>query len=1238
MTVPPPESDGRSFPPRETLGSRDRGPFAPNENEALLTEKQLDRTLYAEAFREELRAVVQRRTRWQKPPEGADGAFGGSVAQVAPEGDAASKPPLSRWRRWLSRGRAIAAQIPGAIGDVFRRWRREARAEGPCRLPDELDASTANATRSSLAGLALSGGGIRSATFALGALQALAERKALGAFDFCSTVSGGGFTGGWWSAWLSRKERKPKDGIFPADERLEPDRYPAMLLQEADVQAGSNAKQEQHATVPDGSRSVMQHDPIHHLRLFSNYLTPRSGLLSGDTWRAITIISRNVVLTWLILIPVVLSAVLMGQLYFAGRDDVGYAFACSRPDGVPPAAAAAGTRSAPVIRIEPSTFCLLGPSSAAKVVYQHRFDSTAQGGRYRVAATHTVNGAWMPHRAVLLKRLSVLAAPLFSAAIILTVCTILWMLYSSQTMTMTALNFFGLALLVYILVSSDGTDAQSVLTQLWTEQFYGKRWGFATLGVVILLLAVLGVGPWMKELWKTASDRANAKPREFRVSRDQVRNAIVRWHSRATLVFLAWILGLLIVGFGHEISWFLFDPQTGQAAASARKAGGWTALAITTWSALLTFVKAFPSTKAQDAGAKEPALPSRIAMAVAPVLTVLAMTIACATAGRWILAHASGWSETGYAENGAAARALLTAVLFMLVFSLAEWVERPGTGGRKGAVLRALEGIGILAVLGGVIYWYMRGRSDGGLAASYTALSLSIAVLIWRYADADLTRTRKAAVLAGGALGAALTVLFLKPFLVNSAQTSPGMFITALGLLGVLSLLLFIDWVIRDEVNHRATTLATIALAGSFALVLLHHLPRDLPVIALRTTALGWAGFLIAWVIGLGWTIDPNLVSLNNFYKSRLVRAYLGASNAEERRHHDISETAPNDDVLLRNLANHCHGAPVHLVNATLNLVGGRDLATAQRSAALFTMSSQVCGSARTGYHHTAEYMDGTLSLGSAIAASGAAVSPTMGAKSVSSSLALLLALFNVRLGFWVPTPNRRRWRERQPTLWPFYLLSEAFSQTNDLGTYCYLTDGGHFDNTGVYALIERGCRYIYVLDDGADPTPCFSDMGDLIRRCRIDFGAEIDLVSGIATFGHDTNDGIAKSHTALGTITYRPAHLRMLGWSEEDIATKCRGYILWIKPTVTRNDSVDVQQYRLENSVFPQQTTTDQWYDEAQFESYRALGYQSVSEWLKELRTPVDINDPQTLFGRRRGKAVRDVQTSTTRWANVGL
>jgi hypothetical protein len=244
-----------------------------------------------------------------------------------------------------------------------------------------------------------------------------------------------------------------------------------------------------------------------------------------------------------------------------------------------------------------------------------------------------------------------------------------------------------------------------------------------------------------------------------------------------------------------------------------------------------------------------------------------------------------------------------------------------------------------------------------------------------------------------------------------------------------------------------------------------------------------------------------------------------------------------------------------------------------------------------------------------------------MGSKTPSSALTMWLAFLNVRLGFWAPTPNRRRWRSPQARLWPFYLLSECLSQTNDLGSYCYLTDGGHFDNTGLYALVERGCRYIVVVDCGADPTPTFSDIGEAIRRCRIDFGAEIDVAVQPFTRGKNR---LARTHFAVGSIRYSRSHAAALGW---DPLMDRHGIVVWIKPAVRHKDSADVRQYALENEDFPQQTTGDQWFNEAQFESYRRLGLESARSVLRHVTIPSGpVLDPASLFAEIEKAVARSV------------
>ena len=244
--------------------------------------------------------------------------------------------------------------------------------------------------------------------------------------------------------------------------------------------------------------------------------------------------------------------------------------------------------------------------------------------------------------------------------------------------------------------------------------------------------------------------------------------------------------------------------------------------------------------------------------------------------------------------------------------------------------------------------------------------------------------------------------------------------------------------------------------------------------------------------------------------------------------------------------------------------------------------------------------MYGRLTLGTAVAVSGAAVSPNMGSMTMSSSLAMLMTLFNIRLGYWAPTPDHASWQSPQARHWPWYTLRELLSQTTKQAKYCYLSDGGHFDNTGVYSLIQRGCKSIMMVDCGADPKPCFEDLGNLIRRCRIDFGAEINI--DITDFA-DTDSDVPVTRFLVGTITYSKTHLNLLGQMGEDRTAT----LILIKPSLTNEEatgsrthgiplaSTDLRQFRITHSDYPQISTADQWFGEAQFESYRRLGEISV-------------------------------------------
>src|SRR5205814_7983009 len=167
-------------------------------------------------------------------------------------------------------------------------------------------------------------------------------------------------------------------------------------------------------------------------------------------------------------------------------------------------------------------------------------------------------------------------------------------------------------------------------------------------------------------------------------------------------------------------------------------------------------------------------------------------------------------------------------------------------------------------------------------------------------------------------------------------------------------------------------------------------------------------------------------------------------------------------------------------------------------------------------------------------------------------------------------------------TGWSF---QELLSQTTDLLPFCYLTDGGDYDNSGVYSLIQRGCQTIVYADCGADPDTTLEDIGNLVRKVRIDFGTEIDLEKIVKAF----RSSPPGAHLVSGTIQYSEAHAQAIGLPDGER----KGTLIIVKPNLASPDttSVDVLQYSYLYSDFPQQPTADQWYDEAQFESYRRLG-----------------------------------------------
>jgi hypothetical protein len=295
---------------------------------------------------------------------------------------------------------------------------------------------------------------------------------------------------------------------------------------------------------------------------------------------------------------------------------------------------------------------------------------------------------------------------------------------------------------------------------------------------------------------------------------------------------------------------------------------------------------------------------------------------------------------------------------------------------------------------------------------------------------------------------------------------------------------------------------------------------------------------------------------------------------------------------------------PLLVINMALNVVGSSQLAWQERKAVSFTATPLSVGTgdlpSRTpsapeapgGYFRRAgEYAKG-ISLGSAMTVSGAAVSPNMGYSS-SPAYSILMTLFNVRLGAWYGNPGpggHKSFKRSGPLFSAIPLLSEALGITTGTRRFVYLSDGGHFDNLGVYEMLRRRCRLIVVSDGGEDGKMIFEDLGNAIRRAEIDlqvrvrfeaFNIAATLTEGSSTF-------------AIATITY----------PKPDAVT---GTLLYIKPCRDDRAPLPVRSYALLHDKFPHEQTTDQFFGESQFEAYRSLG-EHVIDRIAPSTTDADI------------------------------
>ncbi len=425
------------------------------------------------------------------------------------------------------------------------------------------------------------------------------------------------------------------------------------------------------------------------------------------------------------------------------------------------------------------------------------------------------------------------------------------------------------------------------------------------------------------------------------------------------------------------------------------------------------------------------------------------------------------------------------------------------------------------------------------------------------------------------------------------------------------------------------------------------------------------AGAVLTWCFGQTYPF-LNRSTLASLYGARLTRAYLGASNARRRHpaNQNITRVLVGDQIELADYAPHRAGGPLHILNVTLNETVSGQSQVEQRDRRGMNLALGPAGVSVAARHHALWKTDapgvrGTelaalprpgsgdrfmvfppsptsavaapatfgpepLDVGQWVATSGAAVSTGLGWRT-SVGLSVLLGLLNLRLGRWwlsgvdpalrgrgsgaasAGAGGLRRIGRAIARICPVqaHLLEELLARFHGPARrFWYLTDGGHFENTGGYELIRRRVPVILLCDNGADGGGGFTDVADLVRKVRTDFDAEIvflDAVARDAALGAVAEDDRLRILSHLGDLEDlgfggggadggrggdRFAALARVSYRDGGSSL-----LVVIKPRVTPGLPIDLREYRNANPDFPQQSTGDQFFDDRQWESHRKLG-----------------------------------------------
>ncbi len=380
---------------------------------------------------------------------------------------------------------------------------------------------------------------------------------------------------------------------------------------------------------------------------------------------------------------------------------------------------------------------------------------------------------------------------------------------------------------------------------------------------------------------------------------------------------------------------------------------------------------------------------------------------------------------------------------------------------------------------------------------------------------------------------------------------------------------------------------------------------------------IGLVAMAVAVVVGF-W-VNTNYSGLARLYRDRLMEAFLpdpisAANNtwtratlADQQAIGKLAGRLERDGGLSQVHGQASCQRPLHIVNCNVVLLDSDRDIYRTRGGDSFMISNLWSGGNATGWIATPALGDGNVSLATAMSISGAAANPDAAPNGQgverNKFVAFLMSIFNARLGYWMANPARpNRRRTNRPNFWVPGLRQGLFGRgLHEHAQFLELTDGGHFDNTGVYELVRRRTKLIIVCEAGQDSDFSMDDLANVIEKVRVDFSVFIefnDPATDIAGLRPRTarRRGECERGFAVGRIRYPRGSPTSPEFDD--------GIIVYLQAVPIAAMPTDVDSYWRRNLQFPNDTTADQFFDEDNLEAYRELGYAIAGQFYGELKS----------------------------------